>query len=109
MVWKLARWCLQRRLSESGLIMFGYKKCDSNHWSVVEGQLILDTTTEQQQEISMRMVAGIEAKVRLKIYEEICSLQFTENRKALVKAGIDNVALTVQSMCADAVLGGKNG
>lgn len=89
--------------------MFGYKKCDSNHWSIKKGQLILDTTNKNQQEISMRMVAAIEAKVRLKIYDEICAIKLTENRKVLVKAGIENVALSVQSMCADVALGGKNG
>ncbi len=89
--------------------MFGYKKCKENHWKIVEGQLILETPTEEQQKISMRMVAGIEAKVRLKVYEEICAMPLTENRKALIKAGIENVALTVQSMCADMALGKKNG
>lgn len=81
--------------------------CKENHWKVYEGKLILDTPTKAQEEISMRMVAAIEARVRLKIYDEICALRFTDNRKTIVKAGIDNALLTVQALCADVALGDK--
>lgn len=83
--------------------------CKENHWNVKDGKLLLDTPTGKQDETAMRMVAVIEAKVRLQIYDEICAMKFSDNRKALMKVGLDNVALTVQAMCADVALGKKNG
>ena len=79
--------------------------CKENHWKVIDGKLILDTPTHDQTEVTMRMVAALEARVRLDIYNEICNMKLMDNRKAIVKAGIDNVALSVQALIADKVLG----
>jgi len=79
--------------------------CKENHWKVIDGKLILDTPTDDQTEVTMRMVAALEARVRLDIYNEICNMKLMDNRKAIVKAGIDNVALSVQALIADKVLG----
>lgn len=79
--------------------------CKDNHWKIIKGKLILDTPTEDQSEVAMRMVAALEARVRLEIYNEICDMKLMDNRKAIVKAGIDNVALSVQALIADKVLG----
>jgi len=51
------------------------------------------------------MMARLEAEVRLDIYDQICALDFTTNKKQIVKSGIENVALQVQDMCAQIVLG----
>lgn len=81
--------------------------CKDNHWIVKEGNLLLSTPTDKHEEIVMRLVAGIEARLRLEIYDDICNIKLLDNRKAITKAGIENVALTVQAMCADIVLQGR--
>jgi hypothetical protein len=81
--------------------------CKGNHWKLIKGDLILDTPTGKDKETAMRLSAAIEARVRLQIYDEICDLKLLENRKAITKAGIENVALSVQAFCADVALNGK--
>ena len=57
------------------------------------------------------MVKVLEATIRLKIYDEICALKLTDDRKRIMKqaGGIDNSLLAVQAICADVALGGTNG
>lgn len=82
--------------------------CKENHWQLDKNHhLILQTPSGKDQENALRLEAAIEARVRMKIYEEICDLKLTENRRAIVKAGVDNVALSVQALCADVALNGK--
>jgi hypothetical protein len=81
--------------------------CKGNHWKLVKGELILDTPTGKDTETALRLSAVIEARVRLQIYNEICDLKLLENRRAITKAGIENVALTVQAFCADVALKGR--
>ena len=84
--------------------------CKDNHWKIVDKQLLLtDKNGKHLQEQATRMEAVIEARVRMQIYNDICDLKLTENRKAIVKAGVDNVALTVQAICADTALGYSDG
>ena len=83
--------------------------CKKNHWFIQQGQLILDTPKNKDIDTAKQMIKVLEAQIRLKIYDEICAIPLTDNRKAITKAGIDNVALTVQSLCADIALGQKNG
>ena len=79
--------------------------CKENHWFIKDGRLILLAGRKKQEDQIIRMEAALEAKIRLQIYDDICNYKFTDNRKAITKAGIENVALTVQSMCADMALG----
>jgi hypothetical protein len=81
--------------------------CKENHWKVKDGQLILDTP--QGQETVKNMVRILEAQIRGRIYDEICAIDLTTNRKQLIKNGIENSLLTVQDICAQIALGGKNG
>lgn len=84
--------------------------CKNNHWSVKDGQLLLDTPTGKDEEKSRRVVEVIKAQVRLEIYEAICDLKFSDNRKAIMKqsgGNLDNIMLAVQALCADVALGGK--
>jgi hypothetical protein len=81
--------------------------CKGNHWKLVKGELILDTPTGKDTETALRLSAVIEARVRLQIYNEICDLKLLENRRAITKAGIENVALSVQAFCADVALKGR--
>jgi len=75
--------------------------CKGNHWSIENNKLQL----EGDLKIVAKMEASLEARLRLQIYDEICNMKLLENRNAIVKAGIDNVALSVQALIADKVLG----
>jgi len=77
--------------------------CKDNHWSIKENKLHLKGELQKV----AQMEAAIEARVRMQIYNDICDMKLTENRKAIVKAGVDNVALSVQALCADKALGYK--
>jgi len=79
--------------------------CKEQHWSVKDGQLILDTP--EGQELAKKVIKTLEAQIRLDIYDKICAMPLTTNRKQLVKLGIDNVALMVQDACAQIALGEK--
>ena len=79
--------------------------CKENHWSVKNGQLILDTP--EGQELAKQVVKALEAQIRLGIYEQICALPLVTDRKRIVKLGIENVALMVQDACAQIALGEK--
>jgi len=80
--------------------------CKENHWKVKDGQLILDTP--QGQDAVKDVVRVLEQQIRARIYEEICSIDLTANRKQIIKNGIDNSLLTVQDLCAQIALGVKN-
>ena len=79
--------------------------CKGQHWEVKDGQLILDTP--KGQDVLKSVVTTLEAQIRLKIYDEICAIPLIDNRTQLVKQGIENVALTVQDLCAQVALGKK--
>jgi hypothetical protein len=81
--------------------------CKGNHWEIKGGQLLLDTPQERDTETAKKMISVLEAQIRLKIYEEICDLKITDNRRQIVKNGIDNALLAVQAICADTALGDK--
>ena len=77
--------------------------CNGQHWKIKDKQLVLDTP--EGQDAVQRVMAVLEAKIRLEIYEQICDMKLLDDRKAIIKAGVDNVALTVQAIIADKVLG----
>lgn len=77
--------------------------CKENHWKVKDGQLILDTP--QGQDAVKDVVRVLEQQIRARIYEEICAIDLTANRKQIIKNGIDNSLLTVQDLCAQIALG----
>jgi hypothetical protein len=77
--------------------------CKDNHWKVKDGQLILDTP--EGQESVKSMVHILEAQIRGRIYDEICAVDFTSDRKRVMKNGLENALLTVQDICAQVALG----
>jgi hypothetical protein len=84
--------------------------CKEKHWSVKDGQLLLDTPTGRDMERARRVVEVLKAQVRLEIYEAICDLKLAGNRKDLMKqsgGNLDNMALAIQALCADVALGEK--
>ena len=85
--------------------------CKGNHWQVKDGQLLLDTPTGKDEENARRLVEVLRAQVRLEIYEAICDLKLTTNRKMIMKqsgGNLDNLMLAVQALCADVALDAKN-
>lgn len=80
----------------------------SQHWEINNGKLILGAKTDEfLAEQLAKMTARLEAEIRLDIYEQICALNLTDDRKSIVKKGIENVALQVQDICARIALGEK--
>jgi hypothetical protein len=78
------------------------------HWEITRGKLILGAETDDfLAEQLTKMTARLEAEIRLDIYDQICALNFTNDRKLIVKSGIENVALQVQDLCAQIALGEK--
>jgi hypothetical protein len=80
--------------------------CKGNHWEIKDGQLILDTPDGQQ--TVKNMVSVLESQIRNTIYEEIIALDFTQNRKQIMKYGIENALLTVQDACAKVIMKGQS-
>lgn len=80
--------------------------CKDNHWKINDGQLILDTP--EGQEAVKSMVKVLEAQIRNRIYEDICDIDLTTDRKRVMKNGIENALLTVQDLCAKVALGNTN-
>lgn len=78
--------------------------CKGNHWYIKNNQVLLETPDSKDIEKARQMIKVIEANVRLKIYEQICAIDLTQNRKEIVKNGIENVALTVQDLIANMVI-----
>ena len=78
------------------------------HWEINDGKLILGAESDEiLAKTLMKMTARLEAEIRLDIYDKICALDFSNNRKLIVKNGIENVALQVQDLCAQIALGEK--
>jgi hypothetical protein len=78
------------------------------HWEIKNGKLILGAESDEfLAEQLARMTARLEAEIRLDIYEKICEIDFVNDRKRIVKSGIENVALQVQDICAQIALGEK--
>jgi len=76
------------------------------HWEINNGKLILGAETDEfLAEQLTNMIARLEAEIRLDIYDQICAVDFINDKKKIVKSGIENVALQVQDICAQIVLG----
>lgn len=80
--------------------------CNDQHWKIQDGQLRLDTPDGQ--EAIKAMIKVLEKEIRNSIYEEICSIDLTTDRKRVMKNGIENALLTVQDLCAKVALGESN-
>ena len=77
--------------------------CNEQHWRIKDKQLLLDTP--EGQNAVKAMVKILESQIRQRIYDEICALDLTTDRKRVIKNGIENALLTVQDVCAKVALG----
>lgn len=84
--------------------------CNGNHWSVENNKMLLTTDTEEKRELLKTVVKSLEAEIRLRIYEDICSWKPLDNRTQIMKisGSLDNALLGVQAICADIALGKKD-
>ena len=80
--------------------------CRGKHWWIKDNQLVLGTPDGQ--DALKKMITVLEAQIRDRIYDEICAIDLTTDRKRVMKNGIDNALLTVQDICAQVALGNKN-
>jgi len=77
--------------------------CNQQHWRIKDKQLHLDTP--EGQDAVKAMVKILESQIRQRIYDEICAIDLTTDRKRVMKNGIENALLTVQDLCAKVALG----
>ena len=85
--------------------------CKENHWSVIDGQLILKTPNGKDTETAKQVIAVLEQQIRQRIYDDICSWEPIANRRQILKVAgtFDNALLGVQDICANIALGRKDG
>ena len=77
--------------------------CKQTHIVFKDGKIDVDSKINKD---SFReIIKELERMLRVQIHNEIAALKLTENRKQIVKNGIDNTALTVQDICAQVALG----
>ena len=77
--------------------------CTETHVRFKDGKL--DLQDDETKGTMLMLMNQLERMIRVQIHNEICDLKLTENRKQIVANGIDNVALTVQDLCAKVALG----
>ena len=86
------------------------RECEENHWFVQDGQLMLSTPTEAQQELAKQVIKVLEKQIRLRIAEDITNWKPLENRAQIVKVAgsLDAALVGVQAICADIAMGKEN-
>ncbi len=86
------------------------RECKENHWFVQEGQLMLSTPTEEQQDLAKQIIKVLEKQIRLRIAEDITNWKPLENRAQIMKVAgsLDAALVGVQAICADIAMGKDN-
>ena len=86
------------------------RECKENHWFIENGQLMLSTPTESQQELAKQVIKVLEKQIRLRIAEDITNWKPLENRAQIIKVAgsLDAALVGVQAICADIAMGKEN-
>jgi hypothetical protein len=86
------------------------RECKENHWFVQDGQLMLSTPTETQQELAKQIIKVLEKQIRLRIAEDITNWKPLENRAQIIKVAgsLDAALIGVQDICANIAMGKEN-
>lgn len=86
------------------------RECEENHWFVQDGQLMLSTPTEAQQELAKQVIKVLEKQIRQRIAEDITNWKPLENRAQIIKVAgsLDAALVGVQAICADIAMGKEN-
>ena len=78
--------------------------CRNDHYKIVGGQIFLTSKSKRQKALAHKMIDTLDRQIRQQVFADICAMKLLENRKAIVKLGIDNAVLTTQDLCARAAL-----
>lgn len=78
--------------------------CRNDHYKIEGSQVFLVSKSKRQKRLARSLVDTLETQIRQQIFLEICSVPLLEQRKLIVKHGIDNVALQVQDLLARVAL-----
>lgn len=91
--------------------LFNFGICTKPHWSVKNGQLLLDTPKGKDTELAKEVISVLEAQIRNQIAEQIMAWKPLNNRKQIIKTAgsVDNALIGVQTICADIALGNYDG
>jgi hypothetical protein len=86
------------------------RECKENHWFVQDGQLMLSTPTEAQQDLAKQVIKVLEKQIRLRIAEDITNWKPLENRAQIIKVAgsLDAALVGVQAICADIAMDKDN-
>lgn len=86
------------------------KECERFHWFLLDGKLMLETPTEEGQQLAKQVIDVLRKQIRNDIYEQIIAWKPLENRQQIMKVSgsIDNALLGVQAICADIALHGHH-
>ena len=77
--------------------------CRGNHWKVINGQVILDTPWGRDEAKAKEIVDVLDKQVRYQARAEICAVPLLDDRKRLVKMGLDNALLATQNLLANTI------
>lgn len=89
--------------------LFNLGKCNKMHLTLNNGKVYVTTNKAKNLELAKQFAKSMEAEIRLQIYNEICDIDFTSDRKRVMKNGLENALLTVQDICANIALGKVDG
>ena len=86
------------------------RNCEENHWFIQDGQLMLSTPTESQQDLAKQVIKVLEKQIRLRIAEDITNWKPLENRAQIIKVAgsLDAALVGVQAICAEIAIGKEN-
>lgn len=74
--------------------------CRNDHYKIVGGQIFLTSKSKRQRALAHKMIDTLEKQIRQQVFVDICEMKLLDNRKAIVKHGIDNAVLMTQDLCA---------
>ena len=80
--------------------------CNETHVRFKDGKL--DLQDDETKQTMLMLMNQLERMIRVQVHNEIADLKLLEDRKLIVKHGVDNVALQVQDLCARIALGTAN-
>ena len=77
--------------------------CRGNHWTVINGQLVLAKPKKKDRDLENAMLSVIVQRVLRTAVDDILAIDFTKDREAIVRYGIDKVPAYVQNLCVEAL------
>lgn len=84
--------------------------CRGNHWYIIPSEqgdkrVLLATPRGYDIKATKRLIEVLDKQIREQVFADICAAPLLEDRKKIVKMGIDNAVLMAQDICARLALG----